>query len=94
MFFRNLHQHHSPGTYLHEPSEIDSTKLFQFLDFINNFIQFFANPSLNPRIQRRVLWISLNFTLQFTRFILQLLTDIMLEGIYLQSTTSRFVYLL
>lgn len=76
------------GANFHESSEVDSTELFQFLDLIDNFIQFLIYSSLNPRVQLCFLGISLRLSLQLCDFILQLLTYIMLKCINLPVNTD------
>ena len=70
-------------SYFHESGEIDTTKLFQFLDFIHNFVQFLLNSSFDSVIKLFVLWKSFDFIFQFAYLILQLLTDITLKCINL-----------
>src|SRR5271167_2500546 len=76
------------GTYFHESSEVDSTEFLQFLDLIDNFIQFLIYSSLNPWVQRRFLGVSLHLSLQLCDFILQLVTYIMLKCINLPINTN------
>lgn len=70
-------------SYFHESGEIDTTKLFQFLDFIHNFVQFLLNSSFDSVIKLFVLWKPFDFIFQLAYLILQLLTDITLKCINL-----------